>query len=78
MSKRVRERKSENANQVCLENHKIRVACLENCVYGNPHMTRTTHASLKLGSTYVWHIHELLKPAILGLLDIEFCDLLTH
>lgn len=28
VSKRNRETKSENANQGCLENHKIRVACL--------------------------------------------------
>ena len=32
MSKRKGEKKSENANQNCLENHEIRVACLEKCI----------------------------------------------
>ena len=62
MNKRIREKKSENANQNCLENHKIRVARLERHIRGNVCMTTTTHTPLKLRSTYVHHIRELLKP----------------
>ena len=46
----------------CLENHEIRVACLEKRARGNVRMTTTTRTSIKLGSTYVHHVRELLKP----------------
>ena len=62
LSKRNRERKSENANQGCLENHEIRVACLEKRVRGHVRMTAITHTSPKLRSTYVRHVCDLSKP----------------
>ena len=62
-----REQKKQKKNlkmqiRNCLENHEIRVACLEKRARGNVRMTTTTRTSIKLRSTYVHHVRELLKP----------------
>ena len=53
VSKRNRERKSENDNQGCLENHKIRVACLEKHVRDDICMLTSMCMFLNLKSAYL-------------------------